>query len=758
MNLQSASRSFSLPFLSTLVLLTACGGGGGGGGGGSGGGGGPVPTTPVSANHSGLLSAAAGNAAVRVHWRLPGAGFEAALFHSATSANIVSGAPAQSGLTGTAATVSSLTNGTERFFALGIRPTGGSTWTQAGQVLRARPSATTIHVDASAAPGGNGSLATPFRTLQEGLTAAGSNPAANVWVRDGSYSSGVLASGANVYGGFATFSITDRDPGAGNTIVTAGSFQAALAANTVGTRIILDGFALAGNSVGFYGIDQQNIDLDVRSVSIRSFVDRGVRLRNTSANENVKAQFVACTVQSNGADGINVLGPFDLTIDACAFDANTQEGIDCGSLIALTGLSSTLAITHSRFANNGAEGLDASLDRPLGVTSGSASFDVAISACTFSGNALDGLLIDQEHEAAAGWTMRAVVRDCVASNNALAGVHVDFDAQGQVLLHGIRSTANGTDGILITSEVNPGHAVVSASHLAGNLGAGIRTSLGNKIVLASHCVFAGNQAGGFLSASAARESAATNCIFDLQSNPTSLVRQFSNVTASSATAAIFVNAPNAYGRATAHANGVLTMSAAPTFTAGAQVELGDNSTALSVSQVVGNSVVLGSTPTLLRLPVGVAAFPSTSVVDNLALTGSSAAIAQGMQEAGGANVDAGPVGSPLVVTPGVALDIPDPFFWLDQVTPAPNVALGQSQAVTLRFSDAVTSGSVTNTSVRAVNTSNATIAAGISVVGSTITLTPPGGGWPSGAIRLELHRGVASGGISLTHPTIYPLR
>ncbi|MEQ1633049.1 MAG: right-handed parallel beta-helix repeat-containing protein, partial [Planctomycetota bacterium] len=654
--------------------------------------------------------------------------------------------------------VSGLTNGTERFFAMGIRPTGGSTWTQAGQVLRARPSATTIHIDASASAGGNGSLGTPFRTLQEGFTAAAGNPNANVWVRDGSYTTGLLSPGTHVYGGFATFSISDRDPSAGNTVVTPGSFQAALEANTTGTRVIIDGFLLDGNGIGFYGIDQQNVDLDVRSVTIREFVDRGIRLRNNSTNENLKVQLVACTVQSNGADGVNVFGPFDLTIDASAFDANAQEGIDCAPLVALPSLSSTLAVTHSRFANNGAEGLDASLDRPLGVTAGSASFDVSVSACTFSGNALDGLLIDQEHEAAVGWTMRAVVRDCVASNNALAGVHVDFDALGQVMLHGIRATANGTDGIFISSEISSGHAVVSASHLAGNLGAGIRTSTGNKIVVASHCVFAGNLGGGLVSASAARDSVATNCIFDLQPSPTTLVRSLGNATTDSSAAAVFVNAPIAYGRANSHSNGVLTMSATPTFGAGLHAELADDGTDLTISQVVGQTVILGSTPTILRLPAGFAAFPSTSITDNLALSVSSAAIAQGMKEAGAADVDAGPVGSPLGNTPGVAAEIPEPLFWLDQVTPAPNVTL-TSQSVTLRFSDNLSGATLTNTSVRVLNQAGVPVVIAIDPPSlNTVVVRPPGGGWPSGQLRLELHRAVGSSTATIAHPTIYPLR
>lgn len=752
------------PVLLCLLALTACGGGGGGGTTGGGGTGGPLPTGTVSATHSGLLSAAAGSGQVRVHYRLPGAGFEAALFHANSSVNLVSGAAQQEGLTGTSFTVSSLANGQERFFALGIRPTGSSTYVQAGEILRARPSATTIHVDASAAAGGNGSAGTPFRTLQEGMTAMASQPGANVWVRDGSYTAALVPPGAQVYGGFASFSLGSRDPAAGLTIVTSTGVQAAMEANTAGNRVVIDGFRLDGNNSGFYGIDLQNVDLDVRSVTIRRTSDRGLRLRNTSTNENLVVQLVGCTVQQCGADGANFFGPFDVRVDACSFDANVQEGIDFGPLVALPGLSSSLSITHSRFANNGAEGVDASLDRPLGITAGNGNFNVTVRGCTFTGNSLDGLLVDQEHEAAPGWSMRTIVRDCTASNNGLAGVHVDFDAQGQLMLHGIRSTGNGTDGILLTSEISSGVAIASACHLAGNLGAGIRTSAGNKIVLASHCTFAGNQQGGMISASAARESSAVNCIFDAQSTPTSLVRQLNNATGNSASAAVFANAPLAYTRATAHSNGVLTLPSAPTFAQGLRVELADDGTAFTAVQNVGSTVILDSTPTILRLPVAVAAFPSSSVVDNLALAGGSVAIGAGMKELGTGNVDAGPLGSPLQTIPGTAEPIADTLVYLDQIAPAPNVALGASQAVTLRFAStanagaSVDGGSVTNTSVRVINSSGNTVAAGLTTSASTITLAPPGGGWPSGALRLEVHRSVTVGGVAVSHPVLYPLR
>ena len=767
----TARSAFSYSLFLLVLSLPSCGGGGGGGGsvggGGTGGGAGGVPSTPVSIDHSGVLAAAAGNAAVRLHLRRPPAGFESTVFHATTSAGLLAGT--QVAVSGDTLTISGLVNGAERVFSLAIRPTGGSNWTLAGAALRARPLASAIYVDAAASAGGNGSLATPYRTLQEGLTAAGLAGTANVYVRNGSYTTGLVPAGAHVYGGFpigTAFTIDNRDPLAGLTIVTAAAAQPAFEANTAGARVILDGFSLAGNNVGAYGIDHQNVNIDARSITIRQFTDRGIRLRNpinpTSPQftQNISVQLVNVVSQQNGADGLNVVGPFDLRIDSCAFDANVQEGVDLGPLYAMNGLTSTADVSYSRFSNNGSEGFDASLARPTNQTGGGL-FDIAFRGCTFSGNALDGLLIDQEYEDPTGptvWSAKSVVRDCTASENALAGFHVDFDGLGETMLHNVRATANSTDGVQITSETISGHAVVSSSHMAGTLGAGLRVTsgTGNKIVLASHCTFAGNQLGGMLSP--ARESSATNCVFHLQPTPTQNVRELGNATISDAAAAAVTNAPNAYARVNANTTGALTLAAAATFSAGATVELADNGTSLTAPNVAGTSVVLSANPTLRRVPAALAAYPSTSIVDNFTLALGSAAIAAGMKEQGAANVDAGPIGSPIGDTPGLSDPIASDLLWIDRVTPAPSATLGSSQSVTIRFNSSLTSGSVTSARMRVISGASTVVAASISVVGNTITLTPPGGGWPAGALRLELHRAIAAGTVAIAHPTIYPLR
>ncbi|MGE3174042.1 MAG: right-handed parallel beta-helix repeat-containing protein [Planctomycetota bacterium] len=712
--------------------------------------------------HAGLISAAAGSGEVRVHWDPPASGFEFAIFHNDNSAAVLSGTQLTSP-PGTSATISGLANGATRYFAMGIRPTGsGGSYTLSGRVLRAVPFAP-IYVDANAGTNGIGTLGSPFNNLQAAATAAAGLGGGNLWLRDGTYGRAVLSPGTHVYGGFPTgsaFTLANRNFASGATIVTATAGLSALDISLVGDRVVVDGLAVAGNNTALYGIDTEDTDLEVRSVTVRNCVDRGIRMRNSRTTETAVVELVNVASQQNGADGVSVLGAYSLFIDACSFDSNVQEGIDCGPLVALNGagLTSTVVITASRFANNGAEGLDASLDAPLTATGGAGAFDITIAGCNFTGNALDGCLIDQEHERLPGWTMRCVVRDCTASDNGLAGFHVDYDSAGEVLLHRNRASANGTDGVFISSEVSAGHAVVSACDLVGNLGAGMRTSLGNKVIAATHCVFSGNAEGGFLSLN--KQSTATNCIFRLQANATQNVRLFGSATVTDPAAAVFQNAPNGFAKVLSHTNGALGLEQVASFAAGATVELADNGTAFAANQVNGTSVVLSGTPALRRTPAALAAFPSANVTENLQLAAGSVVAGLGMiEDTGFPAVNPGPFGAPAGGTPGTADQLPGGLLWVDQVTPAPQQTLGSTAAVTLRFSSALNAGSISGTRVRVRDTNGNPVAAGFAPSFNSIQVNPPGGGWPAGALNLEVHVGITgSAGVVFSAPIVVPLR
>jgi hypothetical protein len=752
--------SLTTSFVLLLGLLTgACGGGGGSGGTTPQ----QPPTTPPSdppvAAHAGLLSLCAGDAEVRLHWNLPGSGYEAALFQGSSSTTVISGSPLVSPLPGSGTTVAA-TNGTETFFAMGIRPTGQSTWSLAGLPLRAVPNAP-IYVDA-AQTGGNGTSANPYGSLGTALQAAALVGGGNIWIRDGSYTGPfVVQPGVHVFGGFprsAPFTLSNRNPEGLATTCTAGSLQSVFDLSIVGDRSVLDGIVVDGRSTALYGIDTEDNDIDLRSVTVTSCVDRGIRMRNSRTTEEAVIQMVNCRVQSNGADGASLQGPYRLTIDYCSFDSNVQEGLDCGNLDALNGGTSTLHVTASRFFGNGAEGLDASIAQPLGATTGSGRFEILIQNCLFEANAFDGLLLDQEHEAAPGWYANIIVRDSTARDNGRAGVHIDADADGDYLLHRVLTSANGTDGLWVSSETHAGHVIASACAFVGNLGAGARASLGNKAILTSHCLFAGNRGGGI--ATPLIEAAATSGIAHLQTNAFANTRQFANATVTSAAAALFENAPREYLRVTAETSGTLTVDPAPHVAVADHIEIGDDGVSRSVTSVVGSAVTIGSTPDFLRLPATLFGYgAAASVLDDLRLAAGNTVAGTGMAEAGAAAVDPGPLGAPNVTTtPGTGHAIPASVLWLQSCDPAVPTGPTSSQDVVLEFSAAIDVATITPTSLRVTDDNGTPVTALANVSGNQIILTPPGGGWGANPLRIELHAGIASvAGTGLSHPMIVPL-
>jgi len=191
-----------------------------------------------------------------------------------------------------------------------------------------------------------------------------------------------------------------------------------------------------------------------------------------------------------------------------------------------------------------------------------------------------------------------------------------------------------------------------------------------------------------------------------------------------------------------NSSGTLGLAAAASFATGATVELADDDTARNAAQVSGTTVVLSSAPTLRRLPTALLAYPGSTVAEDIRLAASSVMAGQAMKEVGTPNVDPGPFGAAVGGQPGIADPLPQALVWLDQVTPTPPTALGSSQAVSLHFSQAIAAASVTSTRVRVLDAGGNAVAAGVVPSGSTITLNPPGGGWPAGALRAELHRGI----------------
>jgi hypothetical protein len=752
------SRSLLITF---FLLLPACGGGGGGGGAS------PAPTpTPIlpppntsapSPASAGLVAAAAGSGQVRLDLRLPGTGFETALFQSTSAGTVYANAPILAPLAATSTVVSGLGDGVDTFFGLGVRAVGSTPWTPVGAVVRTRPGAP-IYVDASASPAGaNGqSPATAFPNLQDALLVAGAANGGNVWVRDGDYSAGPYALGPNVTasGGFdGSFTLANRNPASGSTRLLGTTTQEIVSVQTGGSDGALDGFVVDGGGTVLKGIDIVDGDVELRSLLVRRCSDRGIKAVNTVPTPNRRLAVIGCTVAEHGSDGLSSAGAIDVLLDGSHFDGNGQEGADIDDLACPDNGSVTLVANNCRFFGNGFEGLDADL-AAVPLATGSGVFTVRLDNCRFEVNGLDGVLLDQEHEFFPGFRAEIVVRGCVARANRLAGLHIDADARGTYTLSHLRCTANGTDGVQVTSETNAGELVLTASWLAGNLGHGARVVSGNKVLLVSQCGIAGNALGGVRGD--VRELGVGNSVFLRQPTPRTNASGGGNLDRDDG-AAVFALVPTAWTTATANAQGAVTVASTTGFVVGGSAVAGDDGRGLPITQANGTTLVLDGQPTAFVLPGGIAGYATANVSDDLQLTATSPARSAGLTATGDPAPDAGPFGAAAGAAPGQRSPLTAATLNLLSTTPSLGNGIGAANALTLTFDRAVDPASVTSDRI-VVLQNGSPVVVGLAVNGATVSVSPTGGGF-TGNLAVRVLGGLrGADGSALAAALVLPLR
>lgn len=746
-----------LPILAALLCSTvvACVGraslGGGGGGGG-------LPGTSSSYEPlPGLVAAAGGPSEVRVDWNRPGPGFELALFLSPQRETVYDGPPAAEGLVGTSAIIGGQANGTTVFAGLGIRAVGAVDYAPTGNVLCVRPD-DPIYVDAAASPTGADGT-TPQSAYPDPATAlliAFLRGGGTVWIRSGTYDVNALQlfAGVHVHGGFGpAFDLATRDPLANPTDwnVVPGSVGVDVRGGE--PTAVVDGVRILGNAAGLVGVDVNESALELRSVEIREMADRGIRLRNPTNADCFDVRLSRVFVELCGADGLSSSGAFDLFLDGCRFESNVQEGIELDDLIALEGQQATLRISGCLFLGNGSEGLDADLNAPFPPGPIGGRFLVEIRGCNFELNGIDGLLIDFDYEIAPTWFADVVVRECLARGNAGNGVRVDADAPGEIFLHRVLSSANGGDGIQVSSETSPGLAVVSASVAAGNLGAGIRATFGNRPLIATHCVVTGNFAGGVVSDTV--RSGATSCVAFLQADPWTGTASVGSVVETDPLVGMFENAAEGFERVLSVAGAVITLDRPATFAGNAALEIADDGRARSASSVAGAEITLSDAPGAVRVPSTLFVFgPGASAAEDYHLPAGSPALGAGLASPGAPAVDAGVWGSPGSGEPGRADLEPEELFRVRATSPVLTAGLGAMEAIDISFSADLDPSSVVLDEVRAALDDGTEIPVTFHSAGDTITIDPPAGGWAPGPFRVELFRGLRS---TDGHPLVSPL-
>lgn len=749
----------------------------------------PPLRPPSAAPRTGLLAVCAGDEVVRVDYRKPSSGFEGAVFLGLDPATLFAGSPVVSGLVGGVDASSVFTNtshpivanGTTLFVGFGIREVGATAWTKVGAALRCRPSVP-IYVDVNGPATGDGSSpSNAYAQLDNALLVAAvfSNitGGSNVWVTRGDYPTrafnagtqegGVFAvgSGVHVYGGFPPafddtgtsipggFDINGRSlppegsPAATNcTVLRAGGNVSAPATPRVldvingGSMHIVDGLYVDGQSFTVKGVDVSESDVEMRSVRIRLCTDNGLQIKQITDFTNRRdITMTACEVSQSGNDGIGLAGNFDLYLDRSDISANGGRGIDPNDLQALSGDSASITAFGCRFYGNSVDGLGMDLNTiATQPQTPGGRYEIDIESCSFERNGRDGLFVDLDYDQFPAWYSRVRIRDCVANANRRAGIHFDADDQGEFVIDRVRCTANGGDGLWIASEpddpVNANddgrstHVVVTNSSFLGNLGWGVQATEGDKVILASHCAFAGNQLGGFQSMTtgprgdnARRISTAVNCVLWRQPTPFVNVRSTSCWVESADNP--FVNAPSAFAAVNANQSGALTLAANSSIAAGDAVEIGDDGVKLTVTSSTGGSLVVTPAPATFVAPDAAFGYPlaaTASVTEDLRLYSLSLALGTGLAISGGPAVDPGPHGSQNGGEPGEF----DPFtpigLQLRKIDPAVTFGALPTSPIALEFDADVDPASINADRI----VSSAGTPLQISVAGRVVTVAP----------------------------------
>lgn len=730
--------------------------------------GGPVtpPSLPGIAL-AGVAGVAVGESELRVDVRPPEAGFELALFWASTEAGVYAGAPAVAPIMGTATLVTGLPAISDIYIGLGIRstspgPAAGTGYTPVGSVWRAR-TGPRIYLDPAADPAiADGTTPqTAFASPVSAFLTAFAQGGGNVWAQGGTFdvTSVPLLGGVHVYGGFdASWDLANRDPQTNPSIFLGSPFLTIVEAQGGGALRVMDGIEIDGGGLSTIGIDVNDSEIQLRGVRVENCTSRGIRIRNGDPTETLDVRIASTVSSGNSADGLSVAGAFDFVLDGCRFDANGQEGVDFDDLVAPDGETASLEVRACGFFGNAAEGMDVDLAAPTfpGPTPG--AFRVEVEGCVFELNGSEGLLLDQDHEFAPGWAAEILVRGCDMRANILNGMRVDADAESSILLHRNRATGNGKDGVWLSSESAPGFATVSACELSANLGAGLRASLGNKSLVVSHCVIAGNVLGGMVSETVS--SASSSSVTYLQPAPSSGFSAAGNVDVASPGLAPFVLAPEAYGVITSQSAGDLGLTAAPAFGAGSLVEVAGDGVTRTATAVVGSTVSVDPAPTVLILPGALGAFPAGApgVDEDWSPAPGSVLLGAGLSTGAGASVDAGPFGAPVPAPPGILDEVPTPLFRVADTEPAPNAPLSPGVPIALRFTGGTLDpASPTPTSVRFLPALGPPQTLTTTVVGNELHVNPPPGGWGVQPFLLAVDADLASlGGAGLCTPVAIP--
>ena len=493
---------------------------------------------------------------------------------------------------------------------------------------------------------------------------------------------------------------------------------------------------------------------------------RGLRLRSAALDRAIDVRMASCRVTSNGAEGASLSGAFELWVEGSLFSGNQFEGLDLGDLLSPDGVPARLRVRDCAFVGNGQEGLDCNMAAPPAPGAAGGLYQIEITNSSFERNgaaglasASAGLNLDIDFELVPGWRAEIELRGLLARANAGDGIHLDLDSTCTALVHRTLCSANGGDGLRVTSETTSSFVSASACAFVGNSGAGVRASLGNVAVVGAHDVVAGNAQGGYVSG--VLECAETSGVAWLQAAPFSATRAHFGVVADDPFDAPFEHAALAFARTLEFDGTFLRLDDASALQLGDRVELDDDGLLRVVAGFAsGGRVRLDPQPTAPMLPGSVARLePFGGATEDYRLAPLSAAAAAGMPAPGGAP-DAGPFGAPHGAAPGWEEEPLVALFRAATCDATVGGLVAANQVLRVGFAggdlDALSVGAQ---SVRVRDAAGVALAVTAFEQGAELVVQPPAGGWPSGALMLELHTGLRStAGEPLACPLGLPFR
>lgn len=706
---------------------------------------GEPPTLPT------LVSAIGASGRVRAEWWPESSALpehELALFVASSAADVYAGPPQQIGLAGDHLELSGLPDASEWWLGLGLRAVGASAWSPSGALLRARAQAplfVRLGADPLIADGLTPETAypDPASALLWTLVLGGGN----VWIAEGDYEqqSLPLFPSTCIYGGFeASFDLELRDWKAHPTRLSGAAGQPILACQGGAPGCVIDGLVLDGLHQASYCVDASDTPLVLSRVDARDAADRGLHLRSLLDGPAIDTRLCALRSAGHAADGLSVQGALHLVIDASVFVDNGQEGIDCADLIAPEGGEAWFVLHDSLAARNATDGIDVNLAAPPAGGPTGGRFRIDIAGSRFEDNGAEGAQIDVDYEAQPAWSSEILFEGCRSTANGLNGFHLDLDRATEALLLRCEASANGVDGVLISSESDPGFALVSTGAFHANLGYGLHATAGQRSIVATHCALAGNQLGGASSEPAG--SVLVSSAGWLQANASENVSSIASSMSTSPGPAQFLRAPAAYGVVSGASADLLTSSSAAAAQLGQWAETADDGQPRVVWQLGGNQLGLLPAPSTLHLPAALALWPDAfGVTEDWRLALAAPAGGAGLAMPGAAPVDAGPWGAALAGPIGALELVRVAVFRAARAEPPPSSGLGLSQEVRIAFAGGtLDAASASSASVRVTDEAGGELKALVQVLADELVLTPPLEGWPAGFVRVELHSGLHS--------------